>query len=157
MRVTRSDFTANDSLRTFAFLFAGLIVVGLLGTVATATAAVKLNAWTTPDNGVPGVNHINLTGSAFPNEIITPGNVSISLASSCGESAVAATTATSVKSIIGTSERVDFVVPSGLQPATYFVSISDSADSIPFASTNCSEVKIAPINPVLRPACLAAR
>jgi hypothetical protein len=147
MRVTRLPLKCGASLRLLPFLCAGLIAAASIATVASA--AVKLNAWTTPDDGVAGVNNVNITGSALPTESITPGNVWISLASSCLGYAAAMVKATSVKGIIGTSDRVNFALPNWLGQATYFASISDSADSIPFASGNCSEVEVTHIDPAL--------
>ena len=44
---------------------AGLAFVALL-VPATSQAAVNLNSWTAPDNGVAGVNNVSITGSPFP-------------------------------------------------------------------------------------------
>jgi hypothetical protein len=145
---------AINSIRLIAFLFCWLIVTAPVASVEPATsAAVKLNVWTTPDNGVAGINNVNITGSGFPSETITPGHVSIALASTCQGTAAATTTAASVISIIGTSRRVNFVIPNSLEKGTYFASISDPTDSI--ASINCSEVKVTITNPVLS-ACVPA-
>jgi hypothetical protein len=135
--------------QSIAFLCCGLIIAASVASVAHATTGVKLNVWTTPDSAVAGVNNVSITGSGFPSETISPANVTISLASSCGGSPAATTTATSVKFIIGNSQRVNFVVPASLAQGTYFASISDSADPIPFVSANCSEVEVTHTNPVL--------
>src|SRR5262249_10533001 len=142
-----SMHTTKRGSRLLAFLFCELIAIGSMNSIGSAVAAVKLNVATTPDNGVAGVNNVNITGSGFPSGTVTPGNVSISLASTCQGTAAATTTATSVISIIGTSRRVNFVIPNFLEKGTYFASISDPTDSI--ASTNCSEVKVTVTNPVL--------
>src|SRR5690349_10351851 len=153
MKFRGSERSAKGSFRLLAFLFCELIVIGSMSSIGSAIAAVKLNVATTPDNGVAGVNNINLTGSGFPSGTITPGNVSISLASTCQGTAAATATAISVISIIGTSKRINFVVPSSLAKGTYFADISDSIDGI--VSTNCSQVSVTVTNPVLS-ACVPA-
>jgi hypothetical protein len=75
-------------------------------------AAVKLNVATSPSMGVSGVSYVNLAGYGFPSAPIVPRNAS--LAAACGGGSSAATTAVSVISIVGTSRRIQFQVPSSL-------------------------------------------
>jgi len=93
------------------------------GSWALASTAVYLNAATAPSSGVTGLTNVNLTGSGFPSGVIPPGNVTISLATTCGGSAVT-TTALSVKIIVGSSDRIQFQIPASLAAGGYFVSMS---------------------------------
>lgn len=132
-----------------ALVFACLILLPL--SPSASWAAVKLNLWTAPDNGVAGESFVNLTGSGFPTAhgTITPGDVTISLSLTCGGSVIATTTASSVKLVIGSSYRIQFELPASLSTSQYFASISGmTSDGTPFSSTNCSEmiVTAAPSN-----------
>jgi hypothetical protein len=149
MKLGGSRLLVKRDPRQLAILLPGVFVVAWAALASAAPTPVKLNAWTTPDNGVSGVNNVNITGSAFPSETITPGHVSISLATACKGKPAATTTATSIKTIIGTSSRVNFAVPGSLSKGTYFVSISDSADSVPITSNNCSQLSVTKTNPIL--------
>ncbi|HJU11749.1 MAG TPA: hypothetical protein VJ728_12775 [Candidatus Binataceae bacterium] len=147
----RHPGSKRSRYRTLEFIaICGLMILVSITSVAPANADVKLNVFTTPDTGVAGVNNVNLTGSGFPSETINPQNVSISFATSCRGPAVATITATSVKIITGTSQRVNFALSNSLKPpGIYFANISDSADSIPFTSSNCSEINVTPTSPIL--------
>lgn len=142
----RSLFSGTALLRSVA-IFSCMFLVSA-GAWAAVTP-VKLNTWTAPDNGVAGVSNVNITGSGFPAGTVTPGNVNIVLSTSCGGAASATTTALSVKTIIGNTKRVQFQIPASLATGIYFISISDSADAAPFASSNCSEVNVTHTNPTL--------
>jgi hypothetical protein len=118
---------------------------GVLGLAfgTTAIAAVHLNVSTTPDNGVAGVTNVNVNGSGFPAGTITPSNVIATFSLTCGGAPVATAPGTSVKTILGTSKRVQVVLPSALATATYFVSLTDNASGdANFSSSNCSQVKV---------------
>jgi hypothetical protein len=126
------------------------LVLACLLALSPASAAVKLNLWTSPDSGDAGSSFVNLTGSGFPtaNGTISPGNVSISLSLTCGGSIAATTTASSVKLVTGSSYRIQFELPGSLSTSSYFVSISGTtSDTTSFSSSNCSEVNVtAPSN-----------
>jgi hypothetical protein len=94
-------------------------------TGVTYAAAVKLNVATSPGSGVAGSSYVNVTGSGFPSGAITPANVVVSLGSACGGPPVATTTASSVRLILGSSDRVQFEIPSSVAPGTYFVTLND--------------------------------
>src|SRR5689334_9669395 len=53
----------------------------LIPTGSWASVPVHLNVYTTPDNGVAGVNNANVVGSGFPAGTITPSNVQVLLSS----------------------------------------------------------------------------
>src|SRR5579884_456486 len=131
-----------------------IITVLCLIAAQSAFAQVKENTWTTPDNGVAGINDVNVSGTGFPNGTITPSNVVISLAATCGGTPVATTTAISVRAIIGSSKRVDFQIPATLATGTYYVSLSDSAaGDAHFTNATCSAVNVTHSNSTLA-ACL---
>ena len=134
-------------------------IVGILACLvllppACSAAAVHLNVATTPDNGVSGVTNVNVTGSGFPSGTIHPADVVVNFATSCGGTVAATTSATSVKTIIGSSDRVNVLIPAGLATGNYFVTISDgTAGDANFTSANCSEVQVTHTNATLS-ACL---
>jgi hypothetical protein len=104
---------------------------------------IKLNVTTTPSSGVTGTTDVNITGSGFPKGTLNPANVVVDLAASCGGPPLGTTRATSIVPIIGTSDRVQFVIPR-LDPGLYYVSISDQADdNAYFSSANCSMLTVA--------------
>lgn len=133
-----------------------MAVIGLVGAAlffvpvsASATAAVHLNSYTTPSSGTAGVSNVNITGSGFPTGTITPANVSISLATSCGGAGTPAL-AISVKPLIGTSDRIGFTVPSSLATGLYYISISGTTSTaMTFASSNCSAIQVTHSSSVL--------
>jgi hypothetical protein len=103
---------------------------------------VQMNVTTTPDHGTAGATYVNVTASGFPAGTVTPANVVVTLSSACGGSPLSTTLASSVTAIIGTSKRVQFLVP-GLDPGVYYVAISDLAvGDANFASSNCSKISI---------------
>ncbi len=105
---------------------------------------VKLNQSATPGTGTSGVDYLSLTASGFPEGNINPANVVVELATECHEAASATTSAVSIVSGSGDSQLLSFLLPSGLAPGQYFVSISDSAESdANFESSNCSAVSVA--------------
>jgi hypothetical protein len=126
---------------------AGCLALGLAG---QASAAVTLNPWTAPDSGVAGVNNVNINGFGFPSGTITPANVVVTFATTCGGAAVATTSANSVITILGSVRRVNVSIPAALAQATYFLSIKDSTvGDADFTSGNCTEVKVQHTNTTL--------
>jgi FG-GAP repeat len=104
---------------------------------------VKLDQSTSPGEGVAGANYISLTGAGFPDGSTNPANVVVQLSLDCQGPASAATAATGVVGSSGDSKLLSFLLPEGLFPGKYFVSISDSADGdANFESSNCSEVSV---------------
>jgi hypothetical protein len=106
-------------------------------------AGVRLDGATVPNSGAAGASYVRVTGWGFPEGSINPGNVVVALATDCRDTASATTSATSVVSGLGDSRLVSFLLPEGLSPGSYFVSIRDSADGdASFESSNCSEVDV---------------
>ncbi|MHB1675680.1 MAG: SBBP repeat-containing protein, partial [Acidobacteriaceae bacterium] len=109
-------------------------------TAPTATQ-IHLFGSTSPSSGVAGSSIVGLTGSGFPSGTITPADVSVSLATVCGGSGTAAT-ASFVKHIFGTADKIEFFIPGSLATGAYFVSISGATSTgAAFTSgTSCSAV-----------------
>ena len=139
----------SSAVSRSALPLALLVVCLLLVPAASWASALHLNVWTAPDNGVAGVNNANVVGTGFPTGTITPANVQVFLSSvgcftaSTDTTKYATTTGISVKHILGTSDRVNFLVPASLATNTYNVWITDSAVSdADFTSGNCSMIKV---------------
>jgi len=117
------------------------------------TASVRLNAWTAPSTGASGSTFVNVNGTGFPAGTITPGDVTLTLSSTCGGSPTAAPV-NSVLHLIGSADRIQFEIPSLLATGLYFVSVSGTTSlGNHFASSNCSEVQVSHTSTTLA-ACL---
>src|SRR5579863_3139874 len=93
--------------------------------MAGTAASVKLNTWTNPDTGAAGSSNTNLVGSGFPSGTISPSAVNISIATSCFGGSPATTTALKVTKILGSSDRIEFLIPASItKTGNYFVSIT---------------------------------
>lgn len=114
-----------------------ILACGLFG--ANAFGAVKLGVSTTPSSGVAGVNSVSVLGSPFP-AVGSPSNITVNFASTCGGAIAGSSTANSVVTVLGSTKRVNFVIPGTLATGTYYVSLSDSTDG--FVSSNCSAVAV---------------
>lgn len=134
--------------------FTALGALGCFLIVASAHATpvgdpVKLNVATAPSSGLAGSSTVTVTGSGFPSGTITPAEVTISIAPTCGAAGTAAT-AISVLKVVGTSEKVEFVLPASLSTGNFYVSIKGtSSGGTAFYSTDCSEVQVTNSTPVL--------
>jgi hypothetical protein len=127
----------------------GLMFVFLLASAQASSAqSVTLGAWSTPTSGASGVTTVAVTGGGFPSGSIPAANVTVSLASTCAGSGTL-TPASTVTKIIGTSERVQFLLPASLATGTYYVSLSGTTSTgNAFASTNCAEVNVTGSSPI---------
>jgi photosystem II stability/assembly factor-like uncharacterized protein len=108
---------------------------------------VQLEGASSPDSAGDseggGMNYVSLTGSGFPEGDITPANVVVNLATECHGSAAATSSAVSVVSASSDSNLISFLLPSGLAPGQYFVSVSDFEEGdASFESSNCSAINI---------------
>jgi hypothetical protein len=75
---------------------------------------------------------------------INPANAVIELATECHEAASATISAVSIVSDLGDGKLLSFLLPTGLTPGQYFVSISDSEEGdANFESSNCSAANVA--------------
>lgn len=129
----------SRSVRTRCIMAA---IVGFAAS-APASATVKVNAWVAPASGVAGTTYVNMTAtiSSLPAMTI-PQDVRIYFSDTCGDAPLTSVQATSVKSIIGSSVRVQFQLPGDLASRTYAASLSGSVLNQPFASDNCSLVNV---------------
>jgi hypothetical protein len=144
---------ALASAARFGGAVGALLAIGIVfPAVSFAATTVQQNTASTPSSGVAGVSFINITATGFPSGPINPANVTIKLAPTCtvGASSPVAgeadATATSVKTILGSSDRVNFEVPSHLlsgapiTTGTYMAQIVDTTDG--FSGGNCSIVMV---------------
>ena len=122
----------------------------LLPAAAKAQATVKLNAVTSPSSGTAGTSTVNVTGTGFPTGTILPANVLVSVASTCG-GAPTSVAATTVQKVLGSTDKVGFVIPGSLAAGTYFVSASGvDSNSVTFSSSTCSTLQVLPgVSPTL--------
>jgi hypothetical protein len=115
--------------------------VAFVAASATSWAQVKMNVSASPSSGVAGVSAVNIVGSAFPllHGTISPSNVTIDLATSCGGAAAATTTSSSVTVILGSTDRIGFLIPTSLSTGIYFISLTGkTSDGTAFSSLSGS-------------------
>jgi hypothetical protein len=109
---------------------------------AWAAASVQLDVETAPSFGEAGETQVNVTGSGFPSGV-TAADVIVTLATSCGGTIAATTTAMSVQVILGDSDRIHFLLPHSLASNLYYVSVASPSSMAPaYTSSNCSEVEV---------------
>jgi len=133
---------ALTSKRLFGAVLGLCLPVLLLPASAHAQSTVKLNAVTSPSSGTAGTSTVSVTGSGFPSGGIAPANVLVSLATSCGGSPTTAV-ATTVTTIIGTTDKVSFAIPGSVAAGTYYVSLSGSSNGgVSFSSGTCSTLQV---------------
>ena len=129
---------ARNAVSAAAILAAAFIIAPTMN----AQNTVHLNTATSPSSGVAGSTQVWVAGSGFPNPI-PPANSSVSLAASCGGAAVATTSGLAVTQIIGSSDRIEFLVPGSLTSGLYYVSVSGmSSGGTTFTSGNCSQIQV---------------
>jgi hypothetical protein len=124
----------------------------LFPTASFAGTTLAQNTASNPGSGMAGVTFLNITASGFPSGPINPANVTIRLAPTCTVGATgpvageADATATSIQTILGSSDRVHFELPATLLSGaptpmgTYLAQIVDTTDG--FSGGNCSIVGI---------------
>ena len=131
-----------------------LLPVLCLVVAHSAFGQLVLPADTTPSSGVAGVNNVNITASDVPAGTYNPANVVVTFAATCGGAAVATEAANSIRTVLGSTDRINLNLPVSLATGTYFVQLSDSADPTHFTSTNCSAVQVTASTAILN-ACVA--
>jgi len=128
--------------RLFGTMFGLGLVALILPGAAHAQSTVKLNGVTSPSSGTAGTSTVSVAGSGFPSGGISPANVLVSLATSCGGSPTTAAAST-VTTVIGTTDRVAFAIPGSLTAGTYYVSLSGTSNGgTSFSSGNCSTLQV---------------
>jgi rhamnogalacturonan endolyase len=122
----------------------GVGIALLLVPVSSKAATVKLNALTSPSTGAAGASTVSVTGSGFPSGTISAANTFISLSATCGGSPTVATVS-SVQNVLGTTDRISFLVPGSLAAGTYLVTVNGiDSNGVDFMSGNCSTLQVVP-------------
>lgn len=104
---------------------------------------VTLDPSTTPSSGSAGMNYLSVGAAGFADGNINPANVVVTVATGCNGPVSTTAPAASIVSGSGDSKLLSFLLPSGLDPGQYFVSISDYAKGDAyFESSNCSAVTV---------------
>jgi hypothetical protein len=125
----------------------GAAGVALTLSSSVASAAVGLSAAASPSSGAAGITSVNLTTSGLPSGV-SAANVTVTLAPTCAAGATGpvagqlTTTASSVKTVVGSVSRVQFVIPGSANQGTYYASVSGTSSSGAFASNSCAIVAV---------------
>ena len=121
-----------------------LSCLALISSESWAATSVKLNTWANPSSGIAGTSPVWVTGVGFPGGTIDLSSITIELQTACGTtSGEISAMATSVRSIIGSSEKIQFLIPASAATGNYFVSIAGSTTGgVAFASGNCSQLSV---------------
>jgi hypothetical protein len=117
-------------------------------------AQVTLSGAASPASAEPGTTLVTLTGSNFPAGSILPAQVNIRLEAQAGQvGPIVTTSASGLQSVVGSTRRVTFTVPSTLivaSPTAYRASVSGTtAAGTAFSSTNFSLLTIQPVAGIL--------
>ncbi|MGH9346384.1 MAG: PKD domain-containing protein, partial [Vicinamibacterales bacterium] len=124
-------------------------VVAAAGTWPRAQSSITLQPSTSPTSGQPGIHNITVTGSNYPAGTIPPANVTVSFApATAGAGPSGSTAALAVQTIVGSTRRVTFRIPSSIlvaAPTAYRVSLSGTTSTgVAFASSNTAALTINP-------------
>src|SRR3981189_1715623 len=126
-------------IKNLALISAKVLVLWVL--LGQSAAAVTLTTAAQPPAAVAGTTVVYVTGSGFPGGAISPSSVTVSLAPSCLALTTSATTPPiSVRTVVGSTDRVAFVVPSTLATGTYAVWVTGSSPA--FTSSTCSTLNV---------------
>ncbi len=114
-----------------------------------AQAQVSLASAASPSSGQPGVTTITVTGSNFPAGTINPAQVQVQLQpASAGAGPTASIAATTVATVVGSTRRVSFTIPSSItvaSPTAYRVTLSGTTTGgTAFASSNTASLSVNP-------------
>jgi PEP-CTERM motif len=140
---TLRGFCSRKKTRSGATLALTVVFFLAAGVAAHAQAVVKLNTLTSPSSGLAGTAVVSVTGSGFPSGSINPSAVTLSFSKTCGGPVAATEAPRSVSTILGTTDRAQFLVPASLTSGDYFVSIAGtSVGGTSFSSSNCSEINV---------------
>jgi len=124
-----------------------LLAIACVGLFASAVAPVKLASNTSPSSGTSGSTQVWVTGSGFPSGSFV--SVTATLATTCGGTGTAAPGVSEV-AIVGTTEKVEFLVPASLASGLYYVSIAGSTTGGAFNSgSSCSAIQVTHTSTVL--------
>jgi len=114
-----------------------------------AQSTITLSPVTSPASGQPGVTTIAVIGSNFPSGTIAPAAITVTIQPAVANAGPTATTpAAAVTTIVGSTRRVTFTIPSSIvvsSPAAYLVSISGTTSTnTSFASANQASLRVNP-------------
>jgi PA14 domain len=109
--------------------------------------SVTLQASASPAAGQAGVTVITVTGGGFPAGSILASATTVTLESAINGSSIG-TPATSVVTVVGTTRRVSFVIPSAIlisQPTIYYVTVAGkTATGVAFGSVTKATLTVNP-------------
>jgi RHS repeat-associated protein len=130
----------------------GCLLFGFITSCAQST--VTLTPFTSPSEGQPGIQRIDVTGSNFPADAVPPSAVTVSLAPSTpGSGPSGSATASAVTTVSGSTRRVTFTIPTAVTvtaPTSYQVSLSGrTSTGIAFFSGNTAALTINPLASLL--------
>ena len=123
-----------------------LVAAPVAAHASIASDPLKLTT-TLPSSGLAGLTSVGTTGTGYPTGTITPAEVTVSLATSCGGTPTLAI-ATAMTKVVGSTYVIHYVLPASLASGTYYVSVTGS-NGTPFYSTNCSQVQVTNSTPTL--------
>lgn len=125
----------------------GILLVGSSIGLFSATTPVTLAQDTSPSSGTSGSSDVWVTGSGFPSGSFV--SATVTLASSC-PATTTSTPAIAEKAVVGSTERVEFLVPASLATGTYYVSLNGSTTGGAFSSgSSCSQIQVTHTSAVL--------
>lgn len=133
------------------------LILGCLIAAQSALGQVTLATETTPSSGVAGVTNVSVFGSGFPSGTITPANIIVTFSTVCDGSAAAISLGTSIRKILGSTDRVNFNIPAGITTGAYFVTIADNTAGDAHFTTkagSCSVLQVTGSSAILN-ACVA--
>ena len=124
------------------------VLIAALATPLRAQAVVTLSPAATPAAGQAGVTSITITGSGFPSGTILPSDTNVTIELAAGGATPVVAKASSVTTIVGSTRRVIFIIPSSISvsvPTAYLVSVSGTTTTgTAFASSNKASLTINP-------------
>lgn len=137
------DRTPIGKKATFGLDISGFGAKKVTMTATIAKQLIELAPSATSATAIPGVTSLSINVSGLANGNVSPANVRVEVSSVCLDEALATTSATSIASGDGDSKFVSFVLPAGLDPGQYYISISDSKEgNAGFESANCAAVTL---------------
>jgi len=107
------------------------------------SSKVMLDLSTSPGSGAANLDYVSVEALSVPDGSISAANVRVALADKCHAAPLSTTSAASIVSGSGDSKLLSFLLPAGLTPGQYYVSISDSEEGdANFESSNCAVVNV---------------
>ena len=114
------------NMKTLFMAGAALLPVLCLVVAQSAFGQVQVALNASPVAGVAGVTNVNITASYVPAGTIHAANIIATFAATCGGAAVTTQPASSIKVVLGSTERFNVSIPAGLATGNYYVTVADS-------------------------------